>query len=909
MKVKFNIHYSTQPGQSICISGSENALGKWDYKKAVYLNYHPHGNWSVELNLRKTTEPIEYKYFVIDDGGNVIWELGKNRTLALSNYEFNTLHIHDTWFWPNNSARATFSSAFTHALMKRTSGIDKPFKLRKMEKGLQFNIQVPRIGADYKVCVLGNQTALGNWKKEKALVLECGNDFPNWKGAIPAGRLKWPIIYKYGIIHIPTQEVVTIEEGEDRRIDYMPLEKNEFAIKSDEHFHYPVGNWKGAGVAIPVFSLRTENSFGVGEFTDLIDFMEWAKSVDLKMLQILPINDTIAKHTWLDSYPYKAISVTALHPMYLNLKKMGTLKDAKKQKEFDEIGKKLNKEIHVDYLEMMKHKSAYYKLLYDQDKDVTLKSKGFKEFFADNEEWLKPYAAFSYLRDKYKTADFRKWGKNKKYSKAAIDKMCKPTFEFYDDIAIHMFIQYHLHLQLKEAADFARDNGIVLKGDIPIGISPNSVEAWTDPHLFNLNGQAGAPPDDFSALGQNWGFPTYNWEVMAKDNFLWWRKRLQKMAEYFEAYRIDHILGFFRIWEIPLHAVEGILGYFKPAIAMGEGEIQQYGIGFDRYRFTKPYIREHLLGPIFGEYTDEVKKLCLNDVGYGVYELKEDFDTQLKVNEYFLDGIEEEDLEGKNKVMRDGLFSLISNVLFLQSEDEEEWEWHPRIGMHHTSSYAELDDYTKSRLNDLYIHYFYKRHDDFWYHSAMRKLPAIVEATDMLVCGEDLGMVPGCVPPVMDQMGLLSLEIQRMPKDPEKKFAHPADAPYLSVCTTSTHDMSTIRGYWEEDREVTQDFFINQLGNYGEAPFYAETYVCKQMINQHLYSPAMWTTFPLQDLLAMDDKLRWAETHLERINEPANVRHKWRYRMHMSVEELKEAKEFNDMLAKMIDESGRKADY
>jgi 4-alpha-glucanotransferase len=393
---------------------------------------------------------------------------------------------------------------------------------------------------------------------------------------------------------------------------------------------------------------------------------------------------------------------------------------------------------------------------------------------------------------------------------------------------------------------------------------------------------------------------------MEKENFSWWKMRLQKMSEYFDAYRIDHILGFFRIWEIPLHAVEGLLGHFNPAMPMSADEIEGYGISFDYDRMVKPYIRHHLLEPLFGNNTQEVIDNFLNSTGNRTYQMKDAFSTQLKVNQYFLKDIDEEDLKGKNRKIRDGLFELIENVLFIQTGENE---WHPRITLQLTSSYAELDEYVKAQLNILYTHYFYQRHDDFWHEKGMEKLPRIISASNMLVCGEDLGMVPDCVPPVMNRLAILSLEIQRMSKNPHRKFAHPSDAPYLSVCTTSTHDMSTIRGWWEEDREAIQKFYNVELGNYGEAPYFAEPWVCQQMITQHIYSPAMWTTFPIQDLLAMDGKLRWEDTHQEKINEPSNVRHKWKYRMFQTIKDLLNAKDFNHLLKSLIQQSGRDTDY
>jgi 4-alpha-glucanotransferase len=901
MKLHFEIQYHTQPGQNVVVCGSSKEMGNWKASEACKLHYSNDGKWIGNIYLSE--ELIEYKYCLINENGDEVWEWGKNRKLSLAVLQAENIYLKESWRLPSNEEKVFYSAAFDQVLMKPK----QVFRTQKSNsnKSIRFQIQLPRIGGDYQVCLIGNIPQLGNWDTKKPLLLSCGDHFPLWSGEINAAEIKGPIQYKYGIYHVSKKELITIEEGDDRYFEIPDLEETKYLIiKTDESFRYPLGNWKGTGVAVPVFSLRSKKSFGVGEFPDLIDFIDWAKSVGMKMLQLLPVNETVASHNWLDSYPYKSISVMALHPLYLNLKKMGILKDNAQMKYFDEKQKEYNEKVHVHYPEVHQLKSKYYKLLYDQEKAKVLKQKDYLEFFEANKEWLEPYAAFDYLRDKYKTADFRKWEKYSVYDQKKINALIKSRAK--DDIQIHYFIQYHLDKQLKEVTQYARKNDIVLKGDIPIGISPNSVEAWTEPHLFHLNAQAGAPPDAFAVKGQNWGFPTYNWEKMAEEGYSWWKGRLQKMAEYFDAYRIDHILGFFRIWEIPKHAVEGILGYFNPAIAFTADEIQDYGIRFDFDRMVKPHIPYHLVEHLFGHLTQEVINHFLEDRGWRRFKLKDDFDTQQKINQHFLKDIEEEDLTEENRRIRDGLFDLIANVIFVQTGENQ---WHPRISMQQTNSFLELDEHTRKQLNQLYIDFFYKRQDEFWYHKGMEKLPAIIRASNMLVCGEDLGMVPDCVPPVMDALNILSLEIQRMSKNPKKKFAHPNDAPYLSVCTTSTHDMSTIRGWWEEDRESIQQFYNNELGNLGAAPFFAEPDICKQIIVQHLYSPAMWTTFPIQDLIAMDGKLRWDDTHGEQINHPSNVRHKWRYRMHQSIQDLKNAKEFNNLLRKLIIESGRDSDY
>jgi 4-alpha-glucanotransferase len=232
-------------------------------------------------------------------------------------------------------------------------------------------------------------------------------------------------------------------------------------------------------------------------------------------------------------------------------------------------------------------------------------------------------------------------------------------------------------------------------------------------------------------------------------------------------------------------------------------------------------------------------------------------------------------------------------------------QFHFRIGMESTKSFAALDGSTQQKLRDLYVNYFYRRQDDFWQKEAMNKLPGLKRTTNMLVCGEDLGMVPGCVPEVMSQLGILSLEIQRMPKDPAKEFFHPADAPYLSVVTPSTHDMSTIRGWWEEDQEKTQHFYNHLLGKQGAAPFYCEGWINREIVIQHLFSPAMWSIFQLQDLMGIDDNLRRSNPNEERINIPADPKHYWRYRMHLNLEDLLNENAFNLELSGLISASKR----
>ena len=568
--------------------------------------------------------------------------------------------------------------------------------------------------------------------------------------------------------------------------------------------------WKGAGTAIPVFALRSEDDFGVGEFLDLKKMVDWAVLTGQTFLQLLPVNDTTMFGTLDDSYPYNANSTFALHPQFINLPAAGVPVD----KEYLKLQKQLNSFVkdgrpETDYVSVNREKRRLLRKAFDANWKSLSRTKAYRNFLAANREWLIPYSRFCALRDEFGTPDFSQWGEFAVYDEARLERWNKSHRSETD---FNCFLQFHLDAQFRQVRDYAHSKGVVLKGDLPIGVSRTSADAWQFPKLFNMDSQAGAPPDAFSADGQNWGFPTYNWEEMAKDGYAWWKARLRKMSEYFDAFRIDHILGFFRIWQIPVPEKSGLAGYFSPALPYSADELRSWGYG--------------------------------------------------------------------NRMDR-----------FIEDPHRPGW-YHPRIDA--------------KDLGDLYIDFFYRRHNEFWKHNAMDKLSALLGSTNMLACGEDLGMIPACVPEVMQRLNILSLEIQRMPKDPAQTFADPAHYPYGCVCTTSTHDMSPIRAWWEEDRSLSQRFYNEALGCGGAAPYFCEPWVCRRIVEQHLWSPAMLVILPLQDWLSISPELRYKGNPAdERINVPAIPRYHWDYRMHLSLEELLAAKDFNTDVATLVKSSGR----
>lgn len=900
MRLQFYVRFHTEYGQSLWLAGNTSSLQKGDGpEKAIAMNYFNEDYWELGLDLADddlSPDEIEYHYILLTKDGEWVSEGVTKRTVPSTRKNISEIRLIDTWNHAGEFENAFYSAPFTKVLLQNSSarGHKKPAKNSTHE----FRVKAPLFHKHESVCLLGNSPHLGSWNTEDPILLTLAGEW--WSVALDLSSAHFPLAYKFGVYNTREKKFVRYEDGENRLLGFYSPEHT-FSVIHDGFIHLPNSSWKGAGIAIPVFSLRTRNSFGVGEFTDLKLMVDWAKETGLKMIQILPVNDTTATHTWTDSYPYSAISAFALHPLYVNLAKVAGKKHADKIQSLRRKQKLLNELPELDYEEVMRFKLAMLRELYDVMAADTFDSNDYKEFFNQNKHWLKPYAVFCHLRDKFGTADFSTWKTGSEYDPAEVDRIFGSRTAARKDVLFYCFVQYHLHEQLKDAADYAHKKGVVLKGDIAIGISRNSCDAWVAPQLYNMDEQAGAPPDDFATSGQNWEFPTYNWKQMQEDGYAWWRQRFEQMSNYFDAFRIDHILGFFRIWSIPSHAVQGIMGHFVPCQPVHFVEFGENGIWFDEYRYCKPFINDEVLQVVFGDKAQRVRDEFLKTNDHGGYDLLPDFDTQRKVEEYFAGKTDDPDAQR----MVTGLHDLISNVILFKKEGSQGQEFHFRFGMEKTLSFKYLIPHVQEKLRALYINYFFERQDDFWRKEAMKKLPALKAATRMLICGEDLGLVPHCVPEVMKQLGILSLEIQRMPKALHKDFFHPEEAPYLSVVTPSTHDMSTLRGWWEEDHARTQRFYNQVLGQWGDAPYFCESWINRAIVLQHMYSPAMWAVFQWQDIMGMSETLRRENPAEERINIPANSRHYWRYRMHISLEDLLKEKEFNEELRGYVENSGR----
>ena len=818
MRIVFNLEYQTTFGEELVLNilkGEEPEKHKLGTLDGIH--------WNCELKKTgKFNDRINYYYSVVRGEQPVRTEwLAEPHHLDLTGSKDTCYMVYDHWIDIPEDAHL-YSSAFTACVAAREK---KKSEDTHFDKTVRLKVRAPQLRNFERLAIMGDCKLLGNWEAKRALDMT-EHESNEWIINLDGDAL--PKIFEFKFVALDEAIDVTPlwETGDNRTIELPQLQSGQVIVYELSQAYLPIYPWKGAGTVIPIFSLRSEGSFGVGDFGDLKMMVDWCAKTKQRVLQVLPINDTTNTHTWQDSYPYNSISIYALHPQYTDLRQLPDLQDEALKTKFETLRQELNALPQIDYERVNEAKMEYLHALYDQEGSEMMKSERFKRFFKDNEEWLVPYAAYCYYRDKYGTAEFLKWPDHHTLPEKERASMTRQTTKLYKEVAFWYFVQYNLDQQMQAAHEHARKQRVILKGDIPIGISRDGVEAWVEPKYFNLNGQAGAPPDAFSFDGQNWGFPTYNWDEMLADGCSWWVRRFRKMAEYFDAYRIDHVLGFFRIWEIPVPEKSGLKGQFAPALGMSREEIGAYGSPFNEGLFLVDHKR--------------------ND------------------------------------------------------------RWHPRIAVQYQEAYNQLNEGEKYNFNRLYNDYFYRRNNQFWYQEAMKKLPKLTQATRMLVCAEDLGMVPECVPWVMNELKILSLEIQSMPKDPTTRFGKLSHNPYRSVDTISTHDMPTLRQWWDEDEERSQTYFNTTLRRGGPAPRPLPGWLAKDIVSRHLTSPSMLCLLSFQDWMSINEGLRLPDENAERINVPANSRHYWRYRMHLSIEQLLADDELNEEISTLIIQSGRK---
>lgn len=309
------------------------------------------------------------------------------------------------------------------------------------------------------------------------------------------------------------------------------------------------------GINLPLFSLHTKNSCGIGEYLDLKPVIDWCKTIGFDIIQILPINDTGPEPS-----PYSAISAFALNPLHLSLSALAGVKVHEDLQVMIAELQQLTKTQRIDYPLLHKKRDEFLHLYYQYTYAKESQTEEFLNFVQEN-EWLQSYCLFKTVKI------IRSWQPWEQWPQALRDPcptdLNRLLNEYRTQIPYHTYLQFLCFQQLREVRQYAERNHIFLKGDIPILISKESADVWFHRNLFLLNQTAGAPPDMYAKEGQNWQFPLYNWPEMEKQHYQWWIKRLNLASQLYDLFRIDHVVGFFRMWSIPV-GKKGNEGKFYP---------------------------------------------------------------------------------------------------------------------------------------------------------------------------------------------------------------------------------------------------------------------------------------------------------------------------------------------------------
>jgi len=890
--IEFNIRYDAPKGGVMYIRYSLDDNG-YATDGVLSLREIQRGWWRGSIEVSEDYGHIQYGYELLQEGRSICneWAITPHRL------RFNCINrnymVYDMWLdSPVGYYEQTNLFRFFDC---RGITLDEP-SINWYNRSVTFSLYVSGLRKGERLYLVGDADVLGAWDTKRALRMQ--QRVPNrWSVTFDAETIISGGLY-YKFIAVGEDGSVRWEEGENRHILLPDFEAATNYFYQLDELRFDAPQLRIAGTVIPLFSLRSAHGWGIGDFGDIKLMADWLSATGQNILQLLPVNDTTVCGGNEDSYPYNCVSVYALNPIYADMSVLPALASDKRIAYYRKESAKLNAMEVVKYAQVYRLKISYLRELFDELGSDVLSSDGYKAFCHEQEQWLKPYCLFRFLSTRLHS-NIWDWKDYPRYDSTTWERVTAEYSDAARETEFYSYVQYILYTQLSQAHEYANSKGVALKGDIPIGVAPNGVDVWCDSEQFNLQVSAGAPPDMFSADGQNWGFPTYNWQVMAADGYSWWRRRLQYMSNFFDAYRIDHILGFFRIWEIPRTAKSGLAGSFSPNMPLTKAEIVATGFDFDEVLHTRPYINEEILKTLFPRKARIVAEAFLDKHADGTYTFKPEIVNANTLAYYIY-----ERTPKLPEAQKAALQRLYGNVLFLR-DLYEEGKFVPRILGNETEAYEQLEFGDRIAYDHLYEDYFYNRHTMCWYREGMRKLAPLLLSTTMTACGEDLGMIPACVPWVMKNLQILSLEIQRMPKLFGETFARPEAYPYLSVATPSTHDMSTLRGWWREDEHLTQQFYNHVLGYEGKAPKEMSGRVAHDILRQHLCSPSAFALIAWQDWMAMDERLRRDNPDEERVNVPSNRDHMWNYRMHIPLEQLMEERAFNDALRTMIADAGR----
>ncbi|MCL2806263.1 MAG: 4-alpha-glucanotransferase [Treponema sp.] len=641
------------------------------------------------------------------------------------------------------------------------------------------------------------------------------------------------------------------------------------------------------GTVVPVGALRTKKGIGVGEFADLCDFAVLCKKMRVGLIQILPVNDT-----GFESSPYSSLTAFGLHPLYLSIEELEEFNasDNSVKKQIKSAREKFEHYKRFSHYEVLKAKLDICRNIYNSNKEAIAKKSSLLSWIEQN-QWVKEYAVYRRLKELNEGKSWKEW---KEYSIVNV----KEIESLWDDKKLreeHFFwvwLQQALDDQFSRASKKIEEAGIVLEGDLPILMNEDSCDVWAHPEIFIQGLSAGAPPDMYSPDGQNWGFPIYNWEAQEKDNFAWWRQRLAVAGKYYHAYRIDHVLGFFRIWASSHHDYSSALGRFVPYTPVTYSDLKKLGFDKSRIRWvTQPHIPT-------GELWDALKRNWGN-----LFSEKEIAAAADKIFSAALDRVNKEELwlfkqniRGEKDIDGLGLHPSIRNYLLAKWKDRvfieyEKGFFFPIWYHKNTKAYMSFSEEEKKALEELLEKRRIKS-EKTWSALGNKLLSVLVESSSMLPCAEDLGAVPECVPKVLAKLKILGLRVTRWFRawdKEDKPYISFDEYPQLSVCTAAVHDSSTVREWWEKEADQAQ--FSGFIG----VPSLPKIYnpgTAKIILSKTASARSRFRVFQIQDILHLSNNWYSENPADERINVPGTTNDfNWTYRLPARIDKIAKDRE------------------
>ena len=637
------------------------------------------------------------------------------------------------------------------------------------------------------------------------------------------------------------------------------------------------------GMAIPVGALRTSESCGIGEFLDLEPMADFCKKSSIDLIQLLPVNDTGT-----ESSPYSALSAFALHPVYIRLQAIPEA--ASFDKDIAELRAKYDSLPRFRYREIRDEKLEMLHRIFDINEKNIVNSPELSAWIQEN-PWIAEYAVFMNLKRRNFDASWKTWDKMRTPTHAEIqDRWNSPNRR-----SEHLFfawLQMRLDQQFSRAVAYCGKQGIAVKGDIPIMMNEDSCDAWANPEFFRDDLRAGSPPDGPNPLGQNWGFPIYNWENLKADGYSWWKQRLAHSARYYSAYRIDHILGFFRIWAIPYGEGSGFLGWTCPHAPVTAAELAERGFTGDRLRWIcEPHVPTRTIEAVNNyDYlgTHGILNKLMNRIGNEeLWLFKSEIHHENDIcNVPMPDAVRAELVKAwRNRMM-----------LVTGRDDKGKALYSPVWTFRESTAWQSLGGDEKNSLEELFREKS-RQNEILWKNQAEELLGTLTSSVNMLACAEDLGTIPESVPEVLGKLGILGLKVIRWERHWDRQgqpFKNIAEYPGLSVATSSVHDSSTLRGWWEQENGA-QDFLAcwnpEQAGcPPGSTDLFRTRYspeVAAFVLRTMAGTSSSVLVIPMQDFLSLSKDYYAANPTDERINVPGSVSSfNWTYRLPETVENL-----------------------